>query len=92
MSDSYKLEYTNIRCAKCGNIISLHKPIDLTKTAYEEMQMGFIIRARNNHNCPEGIQDDEAVIAKAISFSNSPLENAYEVYEPNEERRLVKNG
>jgi hypothetical protein len=37
MSDRYKLEYTNIRCGKYYHIFPLHKPIDLTKTAYEEM-------------------------------------------------------
>ena len=63
--------WANYRCRKCGAIVSKEKRFDRYRPGGERVTI-----TGKFHNCKEGIEDGEAVIADWISVSDHPLAGA----------------
>ena len=74
--DNYKrvAKYYNIRCRKCGSIISFKKAINPLISD----KAGYLITSKDKDIMHPGcnIEDGESVYADLISFSENPLSDA----------------
>lgn len=58
--------YINLRCRKCGQYLSRE-----TNYPYH-CGLGYVL-GKTNHDCPNGIMDDEKTFCDAISMSENPI-------------------
>ena len=58
--------YINLRCRKCGQYLSKE-----TNDPYH-CGLGYVFD-KIDHNCPNGITDDEKIFCDAISMSDKPI-------------------
>ena len=63
----YTTKYYNVRCRKCNNILSLYLEDDKDRHPINKTS-GWLL-TKKYHDCPQGINDDEKIIADLISVS-----------------------
>ena len=70
------IKFVNVRCRKCGKMISIERNI-----VYQELPLYGYIDSKdrpNFHNC-KLLQEDEKTFLDLISTSDTPLKTADEV-------------